>query len=181
MGGASIWDDPDNYILPDDASVSDESELRRDLGQMTVTPNRSKQLPTMSIGQAERTVSQRNLDKRRRNGVLNFYPVDSLAQEDFKRVSIDDFVARVTVVAHNIGADKAVQRIAAGGMKISGCVTLIDWWEKSSEKQKFRLLTSAKKCDARKCDASRLNEIGCPFGTAGSRTGDEGSAETDDW
>jgi hypothetical protein len=180
-GGISLWDDPDNYIIPDDASVSDESELRRDLGQMTVDPVRKSMLPTMSFAQADRMVSQRGLGQRRLNGVLNLYPSDSLVKEDFKRASLDDFVARTTVVAHNIGTDKLVSRITAGGMKIPGCVTLIDWWEKAPAQHKLKLLSSAKKCNPRQCDERRLNEIGAPFGAAGSRAGLGEPAEADDW
>lgn len=125
----------------------------------------------MHIERAKNLVSQAKLDRHRVNGVLNFYPADSLAPQDFKRTSDDHFLARVTVVAHKIGTSNAAARVLSQG-GANGATDLNEWWALASVKDRARLLTRAKKCDIDRVDVSRLSEVANPFGCADLQTAD---------
>jgi len=62
----------------------------------------------MGITEAEDRITTKKLDRHRKQGVLNFYPTDSLVDEDFRRTDDKDFAARATVVAHRLGSANAI-------------------------------------------------------------------------
>jgi hypothetical protein len=143
-------------------SSSDEEEV---VSPKTPTQDRTR-LVKMSWKHARSHVEDRKLDRHRTNGVLNYYPSDSLVNQDFKRVSIVDFCARVTYVASCIGNPKAVSRIASNSeLKVRGATTLSSWWERASVRQRLTLLTQAKKFKGG-VDTTRLAQLDCPFGAA---------------
>lgn len=95
--------------------------------------------------EALRSVTSRNLDRNRKQGVLNVFPARSLVPEEFKRRNIDDLYLRAVVVAHNITEAKCVSRIACDPfLHTGGATSLHEWWIRATAEQRFRLLTESK-------------------------------------
>jgi hypothetical protein len=120
----------------------------------------------MGITEAEDRITTKKLDRHRKQGVLNFYPTDSLVDEDFRRTDDKDFAARATVVAHRLGSANAISRITTTMGNHGSFETLSDWWDHADADDRAALLTKKKKFSG-KCSTSRLLALACPFREAG--------------
>jgi len=121
----------------------------------------------MDPGRAAGLVKSGNLDRNRKQGVLNVFPSQSLVREDFKKPLLEHFQARVVCVANAVGSAKMVSRIASDQrLKIPGCQNLNDWWLAADEEQRFLAVTQAKHCSS-DADKRRLLLLPCPFQDAG--------------
>jgi len=121
----------------------------------------------MDSGRAAGLVKSGNLDRNRKQGVLNLFPSQSLVKEDFKKTLLEHFQARVVCVANAISSAKMVSRIASDPrFKIPGCQNLADWWLAAGEEQRFLAVTQAKHCSS-DVDKRRLLLLPCPFQDAG--------------
>jgi len=120
---------------------------------------------TMDLEEAERRVKDKKLNFHRTQGVLNKYPVKSLVNNDFKRENQKDFVARVVVVANNIGTDKMLNRLTTDPrFRINGVKTLSEWWDRASWEQKLLSVTNAKDFNwSLTSNTTRINQVGFPF------------------
>jgi len=123
---------------------------------------------SMSPDEAAALVKSNNLDRNRKQGLLNLFPSRSLVREDFKKTILEHFQARAVCVANAVGGAKMVSRIACDSrMKIPGCHNLHDWWLHANEEQRFLAVTEAKSCNGDAVDKRRLLLIPCPFQDAG--------------
>lgn len=121
----------------------------------------------MSAEEAANLVKARNLDRNRKQGVLNIFPGRSLVPVDFKKQNLREFQARAVCVANAIGGAKLVSRIASDPrMKIVGAQDLHSWWLDANEEQRFLAVTEAKSCSG-DVNRRRLLLIPCPFQDAG--------------
>jgi len=113
-------------------------------------------------------ISERFMTRHiKRNGVMNILPRDSVTRWEFERPD-PLLVARILLVAREIGEAKAVSRIAADlSMRIDGCNTLEDWWSSSSAYQRWKILTTRKVSGEQKegppSNVVRLLRVECPF------------------
>jgi len=121
----------------------------------------------MSPSEAAGLVKGGNLDRNRKQGVLNIFPSQSLVKEDFGKTQLRDFQARVVCVANAVGPAKMISRIACDRrLKIDGCSTIEEWWHAANEEQRFLAVTLAKHCVAT-VNKRRLLLLPCPFTGAG--------------
>lgn len=121
----------------------------------------------MTPAEAASRVKAGNLDRNRKQGLLNIFPSRSLVKEDFKKTILEQFQARTVCVAEAVGAAKMISRIACDQrMKIPGCSNLSEWWLAANEEQRFLAVTEAKSCNGA-VDKRRLLLLPCPFQDAG--------------
>jgi len=135
---------------------------------------------SMSLVEAQDRVATKKLDRRRKQGVMNFYPKDSLANEDFLRADVKDFVARAVVVANHLGAHNAVSRIETTMGNHGSFESLHDWWACADADDRTALLTKSKKF-AGGCDTRLILKIACPFRNTGFDKETDQTPEASDW
>jgi len=172
------------YSLEDAASELESKQKRAPAGVLVPTFAQKPASPkglSMSLEEAQDRVATKKLDRRRKQGVLNFYPKDSLADEDFKREDVNDFVARAVVVANYLGTHNAVSRIETTMGNHGSFESLHDWWACASSEDRVALLTKSKKF-AGKCDISRALVLACPFrNTSFDKETDQELEESTSW
>jgi len=79
------------------------------------------------------------------NGVLNSLPKGSLCWKDLALLSDDQLNRRLLSLGKEIGADKAVSRIASSHyLNSTTASTLYKWWEKADNEMRFTLVTNSK-------------------------------------
>lgn len=79
------------------------------------------------------------------NGVANSLPKGSLCWKDLAFLSDDQLNRRLLSIGREIGADKAVSRIASNNdLNSVSCPTLYKWWSSAEPDQRFTLITNAK-------------------------------------
>jgi len=123
-------------------------------------------IPT-NTGEAQKISERFSVRHIKRNGVMNILPRDSITRWEFSRPD-PLLVARILLVAKEIGEAKAVSRIAADlSMRIDGCNTLQQWWSSSSAYQRWRLISTKKTSGEQKegppDNVVRLLNVDCPF------------------
>jgi len=118
---------------------------------------------SMTIEEADERIRSKKLDRHRHKGIMNFYPTDSLVDQDFRRVNVKDFLARATAVAHRLGVANCISRIETNeDLQIPGSETIHEWWEAADDVRRVRLLTRSKKFRG-ECSLDLINKIACPF------------------
>jgi hypothetical protein len=126
-----------------------------------------------SVSEANRLCKERALDRVKTfAGSTNTLASDSLTLFDLER-SPEDLLLRCVVVADNIGAERAVARIATDAdLRQESSRSLHEWWSRASGYQRLRILTRHKVLaaeDAKGYQTLRLEGMGCPFWFAPGR------------
>lgn len=127
----------------------------------------------MTLAEARAIVKSRELDTRVHFGVKNILPRDSLVEEDCQR-PLSEAYARMVLVADEIGAARAVAKIAADRqyhIRGADASDLTEWWNQATVEQRISLLSRAKvhkvSNTLSKLPSHRLaglgGELRCPF------------------
>jgi len=167
----------------DEASTADFARFKRALANSISASNKDLKLALeaaasedsgliaitrKTVAECHAAVKAGNLDRNRKNGILNIFPATSLVPEEFKRKRLEDLYTRAVVVANAITPGKMIGRIASDyRFKIDGANSINDWWMLATAEQRFLALTTAKSCSA-PCDKKRLLLLPCPFQEPGT-------------
>jgi len=156
----------ENSIVKDEPVPTPPSSPVTEKGKRRVSFQPQVGIPS-SVEEATALQQRFVLRQIKRNGVMNILPRDSITRWEFSRPD-PLLVARIILVAKDLGEAKAVSRITSDlSMRIDGASTLFQWWDSASSEQKWRLLSSRKYSGEAKeglpDDLNRLLSVECPF------------------
>jgi hypothetical protein len=133
------------------------------LGSLRVS--NAKNLVPMTIKQARKLVSDRNLIHYREKGILQTLPSTSLTMRDFGR-QLDSFVARAFCVAHDRGEGRLWGIIGNQVPSYDGAHSFALWWKAATSTDKAKLLSDHKSFnvdDMTQVHHCMMDMVSCPF------------------